>query len=105
MSFPTEGRIPAEKLRVALNSLPPHSVLVKDAQEAPESFHARFSARSRSYQYAILRGSPSPFLQRYAAWVPELREIDRMEAALEYLIGQHDFTSFCAAGAEVRHKV
>ena len=105
ISFTTAARIPTEKLPVALNSLLPHSIVVKAVQEAPEGFHARFSARSRSYQYAVLRGAPSPFLRRYAAWVPELGQVDRMEAALACLIGQHDFTSFCAAGAQVRHKV
>jgi tRNA pseudouridine38-40 synthase len=105
ISFKTGARVPTEKLAIALNSLPPYSVVVKEVGEAAEGFHARFSARSRSYQYALLRGTPSPFLRRFAAWVPEVRRVDRMEAALEHLIGEHDFTSFCAAGAEVRHKV
>jgi tRNA pseudouridine38-40 synthase len=73
--------------------------------EKEEGFHARYGATSRSYQYALLRGEPSPFLRRYAAWVPELRRVDRMEAAVRQIIGRHDFTSFCAAGAEVKSKV
>jgi tRNA pseudouridine38-40 synthase len=104
ISFRTDGRIPVERLAVALNSLPPYTVVVKEAQPAPESFHARFSARSRSYQYVLLRGTPSPFLRRFAVSAPELRRVDRMRAALPYLIGKHDFTSFCAAGAEALHK-
>jgi tRNA pseudouridine38-40 synthase len=105
ISFVTNASIPTEKIAVALNSLPPYTVAVRAVQEAPPGFHARFSARSRSYRYVILRGPPSPFLRRYTAWVPELERVDRMRAGLEPLIGQHDFTSFCAAGAEVAHKV
>jgi len=105
VSFRTGGRIPVEKLAVAMNSMPPYSVVVKRAEEAPDDFHARFHARSRSYQYVLLRGTPSPFLRRYTTWAPEVRRVDRMEAGLRYLTGRHDFTSFCAAGAEVEQKV
>jgi tRNA pseudouridine38-40 synthase len=105
ISFTTDARIPTEKLAVALNSLPPFTVLVKAAQDAPDGFHARFSATSRSYQYVLLRGAPTPFLQRYAVWAPELERVDRMRAALPYLIGRHDFTSFCAVGADAAHKI
>jgi tRNA pseudouridine38-40 synthase len=104
ISFRTEARIPTERLAIALNSLPPRTVVVQAVRSAPESFHARFSATSRSYQYVLLRGTPSPFLRRYATWAPELSRVDRMRAALPYLIGRHDFTSFCAAGAEAAHK-
>src|SRR5262249_12507383 len=89
ISFTTGAGIPIDKLAVALNSLPPHSVVVKNVQEAPEGFHARFAARSRSYQYALLRGTPSPFLRRYATWAPEVRRVERLEAGLQYLIGRH----------------
>jgi tRNA pseudouridine38-40 synthase len=105
ISFRTEARIPIERLAVALNSLPPHTVVVKEVRQTPEGFHARFSATSRSYQYALLRGTPSPFLRRYATCVPELSRVDRMRAALAHLAGRHDFTSFCAANAEAPHKV
>lgn len=105
ISFTTGARIPTEKLVVALNSLPPFTVILRKAEEAEEGFHARFGALSRSYQYALLRGTPSPFLRRYAAWTPEVRRVDRMEAALKSLIGRHDFSSFCAAGSEVNHHV
>src|SRR5438067_13359323 len=44
-------------------------------------------------------------MRRYTAWTPELERVDRMQAGLQYLIGQHGFTSFCAAGAEVASKV
>jgi tRNA pseudouridine38-40 synthase len=74
-------------------------------QEVEAGFHARFGATSRSYQYAILKGEASPFLRRYAAWAPDLQRLDRMRAALKWIVGRHDFTSFSAAGAEVKSRV
>lgn len=105
ISFTTAARIPTDRLVLALNSLPPFSVVVRSVEEAPAGFHARFSATSRSYRYSLLRGGPSPFLRRYATWAPDLVRVDRMRAALEPLLGQHDFTSFCAAGAEAIHNI
>jgi tRNA pseudouridine38-40 synthase len=105
ISFTTHARIPTDRLAIALNSLAPYSIVVREVREAEFGFHARYGATSRSYQYALLRGEPSPFLRRYAAWVPELQRVDRMEAAVRQVIGRHDFTSFCAAGAEVKRKV
>ncbi len=105
ISFTTDARIPTEKLAVALNSLPPYSITVKEVRDAPDGFHARFNATSRSYQYVLLRGAPSPFLRRYTTWAPQLERVDRMRAALPYLTGRFDFTSFCAAGAEVPHRL
>ena len=105
ISFATGSRIPTDKVAVALNSLPPYSIIARDVRDVGDRFHARFGAKSRSYQYAILRGEPSPFLRRYAAWVPELQHVGRMQAALGWILGRHDFTSFSAAGAEVKSRV
>ncbi len=105
ISFTTDSRVPIEKLALAMNSLAPHTIVTRNVAVVPAEFHARISATSRSYQYAILRGAPSPFLRRYATWVPELKQVERMRAALAPLVGRHDFTSFCATGAEVSSKV
>src|SRR5260370_36430335 len=70
ISFTTGARIPTEKLAVALNSLPPDTVVVKEVRPVPDGFHARFSARSRSHQNALMRGTPSPVLRRYATLAP-----------------------------------
>jgi tRNA pseudouridine38-40 synthase len=105
ISFTTGARIPTDKVAIALNSLAPQSLMVRDVREEAAGFHARFGATSRSYQYAMLRGDPSPFLRRYAAWTPTLERTERMRAGLEELVGRHDFTSFCAAGAETHTRV
>lgn len=107
VNFHTGSRIPTERLAVALNSLPPYSVVARRPREVAESFHARYDAVRRTYRYYLLRAGASPFLRRYTYRVPELAEegIARMEAALPGLLGTHDFSSFCVGSAETRNRV
>jgi len=105
INFRTGASIPTERLAVALNSLPPYSIAARDAREVSATFHARFDATSRAYRYLLLDGDPSPFLRRFTHRVAALGELDRLREAATHLVGRHDFTSFCAAGAEVSHKV
>jgi tRNA pseudouridine38-40 synthase len=108
INFHTECAIPGERLAIAVNSLPPYSVLARRSDEVEARFHARFDARTRSYRYLIWRGAPSPFLRRYAWRLPrpepegrERLDLERMRAGAAYLLGEHDFRAFCASGAEV----
>jgi tRNA pseudouridine38-40 synthase len=108
INFHTECAIPAERLAVAVNSLPPYTVLGRCGAEVEPSFHARFDARSRSYRYLIWRGEPSPFLRRYAWRIPRGEvgqrgrlDLERMREGAGRLVGEHDFRAFCAAGTEV----
>jgi tRNA pseudouridine38-40 synthase len=91
---------------VAVNSLPPYSVLARQGAEVDPAFHARFDARTRSYRYLIWRGEPSPFLRRYTWRIREGQpggreklDLDRMREGAALLVGEHDFRAFCAAGA------
>lgn len=81
-------------------SLPPEVRLV-GVEEAPAGFHARFSARSKTYRYQI-RNAPivSPFERAYVWHVPEPLEVDAMQAAAAALVGTHDFTAFGSSGSE-----
>jgi tRNA pseudouridine38-40 synthase len=112
INFRTGCAIPAERLAVAVNSLPPYSVLARRSAEVDLAFHARFDARTRSYRYLIWRGSPSPFLRRYAWRMREGQpggreplDLDRMREGAAHLLGEHDFRAFCAAGSEVESTV
>lgn len=70
-------------------------ISILKVEEVPLDFHARFSATSRSYVYTILNRKTPPVLERHRAWwvIPPL-EIERMEKAASFLLGNHDFTSF-----------
>ncbi len=87
---------PNERVRAGLNfHLKPHPICVLEAQAVDASFHARFSARSRSYCYRILTRRSAPTIERdYLWWVPQDLDIAQMQAAASKLIGHHDFTTF-----------
>src|SRR5437899_3524455 len=100
-SFTTESPIPAENLVKALNDMLPPSIRVLEANEAPDGFHARHSARSKTYRYRIYRGSICPpFLARYVWHFPYPLDEEAMERAAGLVVGEHDFTSFAAVDPE-----
>ena len=100
-NFKTQCRIPCENLLKALNDRLPPTIRVKDAGEAPDEFHARYSVRSKTYRYRILQASIcSPFLWRFVYHYPFPLDHASMAEAACRLEGEHDFTSF--AGSEGR---
>ncbi|MFB3924349.1 MAG: tRNA pseudouridine(38-40) synthase TruA [Terriglobia bacterium] len=102
-NFKTECPIPCENLVKALNNILPAAIRVKKAREVDGDFHARYDARSKTYRYRILQ-TPicSPFLWRFVYHYPFPLDSRRMAEAARLLEGEHDFTSFAAAGEEVR---
>jgi tRNA pseudouridine38-40 synthase len=93
--------IPALNLRKALNDLLPASIRVLDVDEVAADFHARKSARAKTYRYRIYRGEICPpFLARYVYHYPYPLEEQRMIAAAGAMTGEHDFTSFAAVDPE-----
>lgn len=82
----------------------PRSVAVLWAQPVPDSFHARFSARSRRYRYCILNRPVRAALEaRYVTWERLPLDADRMDAAVQALLGEHDFTAFRALSCQAPH--
>jgi len=103
-SVEVEGGPPAERAGEALNAALPEDVAVLAAEEAPAGFHARFSARSRSYRYRVLaRRTRSPLEARRALWWPRSVDPDALAAAAALLPGEHDFRAFTPA--ETQHDV
>lgn len=88
----------ADPLRIqrAVNGLLAPEVVVLDARAAPEGFDARHSATAREYRYRIDLGPfPDPFTARYVWHRPGELSLGSMRAAARYLLGEHDFASFC----------
>jgi tRNA pseudouridine38-40 synthase len=100
-SFTTESPIPAENLTKALNDILPPSIRVVDVTDAQAEFHARKSARAKTYRYRMLR-SPicPPFLARYVWHYPYPLDESAMRRAAALVVGKHDFTSFAALDPE-----
>ena len=97
-SFHTHSPIPAANLVIALNDILPSSIRVLLAEEVAEDFHARKSARAKTYRYRIFRGPVcSPFVTRFVYHHPWPLDEDGMESAASSVLGQRDFSSFAAA--------
>jgi len=97
------GGPPVARAAEALNASLPKDVAVVAAAEAPSDFHARFSARARSYRYRVLtRRARSPLEARRALWWPRPLDEDALAAAAALLPGDHDFTAFTPA--ETQHE-
>ena len=104
--FDSPLSIPLPKWDVALNSLLPDDIVIKSVMETDATFHARFDAKGKEYRYFVQRSEKrDPFTRNYAYHYPYPLNILEMEKATRYLIGTHDFTSFCSAKTEVVDKV
>jgi len=98
------GGAPPERAAEALNTALPSDVAVVEAEEAPEGFHARFSARSRFYRYRVLaRRTPSPLEAQRALWWPRPVDVDELAVAAAVLTGEHDFRAFTPT--DTQHEV
>jgi len=101
MTFVTESSVPTENFVKAMNDILPASVRVLEVMEAPTEFHARHSARAKTYRYRIYRESIcSPFLARYVWHYPYSLKEETMARAAALVVGEHDFTSFAAVDPE-----
>jgi len=105
-SFQTDGRITPQRLMAALNARLPEDVAVLTAEEVPDDFHARYSARWRRYRYRYLDRTARPALQRGRCWhVRGPLEVAAMAKAARALVGRHDWTSYCSASEPARDRV
>ncbi len=93
-------RLEAPTIARALNGVLPPQVRVVGAAEAPDLFHARFSAVGKTYEYRIVNAPlVSPFLHRYVTHIVPPLDLDAMREASAVLAGRHDFAAFQAAGS------
>jgi tRNA pseudouridine38-40 synthase len=94
-SVDVEGGAPPDRAAAALNAALPDDVAVIAAEEAIRDFHARHSARARSYRYRVYRRRErSPFESRRAWWYPHPLDEERLAESADLLLGKHDFRAF-----------
>jgi tRNA pseudouridine38-40 synthase len=101
VTFVTESSVPKSNFVKALNDILPASVRVLEVEEAAADFHARKSARAKTYCYRIYRAAICPpFLARYVWHYPFPLDEPAMVRAAALVEGEHDFTSFAAVDPE-----
>ncbi|MFV9568477.1 tRNA pseudouridine(38-40) synthase TruA [Thermoanaerobacter mathranii] len=99
-NFKTNTKIPAEKLPYALNSVLPDDIVITQAKDVEDSFHARYSAKRKRYKYLILnRKFRMPTMRNYCWHISYPLNVEKMKKAATYLIGTHDFSAFKASGS------
>lgn len=104
--FDTESRIPGDKFSFALNQRLPEDIRIQESCEVDADFHPRYADTVKTYEYNILnRRFELPSKRLYAAFCYYPMDIERMNQAAAYLVGEHDFKSFCSAGAQVQTTV
>ena len=100
-----ETSIPDSNLVIALNDILPATIRVMQVEEVEPEFHARRSARAKTYRYRIFRGDICPpFLARQVYHHPYPLDEQAMMAAAAAVVGEHDFTSFAAVDPEKREE-
>ncbi|WP_347343057.1 tRNA pseudouridine(38-40) synthase TruA [Peribacillus frigoritolerans] len=100
LTFPTENWIKA------FSALLPTDIIALEVDIVHDDFHARFHTTGKEYRYIVARSKlRDPFKRNYAYHYPYPLNVEAMREAISYLIGTHDFTSFCSAKTEVVDKV
>lgn len=103
-SVEVTGGPPPERALRALNAALPPDLAVSGVEHAPDGFHARFAARSRSYRYRLWRAEQrSPFEVGRSLWHPAPLDLQRLAACAETLAGEHDFRAFTPT--DTQHQV
>ncbi len=104
--FDTAMRMAADKFAFAINQRLPEDIRVLASDEVPAHWHPRKQHCRKSYTYSIFNSKiPNPLVRRYAHFCYYPLELEPMRQAAAFLIGEHDFASFCAAGSQAENTV
>lgn len=104
--FQEETTIPVEKMPYAINSFLPDDIVVTSAREVSEKFHPQYSVIDKTYEYKILNAEfKNPKLIKYTDFVRGKLNIENMQNACKYFIGEYDFKAFCASGSTAKTTV
>ena len=104
--FDTQARMPAEKMLYALNQRLPEDIRVQSSCEVAADFHPRHVDSRKTYEYRIYNASvQNPMKRHYALWNYHKLDVSKMKEAATYLVGEHDFKSFCSVDTTVESTV
>ena len=104
--FDTAARMPAEKISYALNTYLPEDIRIQYSAEVAADFHPRYCESEKTYEYRILnRRFPLPTQRLYTYFYHYKLDVEKMREGASFLVGRHDFASFCGANAQVKSTV
>lgn len=104
--FDTCNRMPADKISYALNQRLPEDIRIQKSEEVASDWHPRHCDSRKTYEYRIYRGTfPMPVKRLYSYFTYHKLDVAKMQEAASYLVGEHDFKSFCQANAQVESTV
>lgn len=104
--FVVDTKLTSDIFQKGLNSLLPTDIVIKDCASVHESFHSRYDALSKVYDYCILnRLLPAALFRQYAWHIKRKLDVEAMRMAMACLKGRHDFSAFEASGSPRSHAV
>ena len=105
-NFKTNSNIPIEKIPIALNSNLKKSIVIKSAEEVEERFHSRLNCKRKTYRYIINNSKYGTAIYRnLETYIPMKLDIQKMQEAVTYFEGEHDFKAFKASGTSSKSSV
>ncbi len=105
-NFKTNSNLPIEKFPIALNSNLKKSIRIKQAEEVEENFHSRLSCKRKTYRYVINNSQYGTAIYRnLETHIPMKLDVEKMQEAVKYFVGEHDFKAFKASGTSSKSSV
>lgn len=105
-NFKIDTDFPLEKMAIAFNSQLKKSIRIKKVEEVDEEFHSRYHCHKKTYGYIIENSEQGTAIYRNMTYhVPQLLDIEAMQKAANYLVGEHDFSSFKSSGTSSKSSV
>lgn len=104
--FDTENRMPADKICYALNQRLPEDIRIQKSEEVPLTWHPRKANCTKTYEYKILNCKiPMPLERLYSHFCYHNLDVEKMRQAAQYILGEHDFKSFCTVRTQAEETV
>ena len=105
-NFKTDSNIPVEKIPIALNTKLKRSIRILAAEEVDERFHSRYNCKKKTYKYVINNSANGTAIYRNLEYnFSQELNVDKMNEAVKYFIGEHDFKGFKASGTSSKSSV
>lgn len=105
-NFKTNSDMSIKKMKAYLYEYLPEDIVITNLEEVDERFHSRYNAKSKVYLYKIYNSEVhDPFFRKYTNHIPKKLDLNLMKEASEFLIGEHDFTSFASSKSKKKSNV